>query len=242
MKAKKTGRRAGFLLTVTAAALVAASGAAMAVESGNGAAPASNNTAAQGGSLKGIQGFVNLAPISIPGNPPSQFTATSGPASPYPSEITVRGFKKGSVITDVNLYLNHFSHNFPRDVDVLLVGPAGQNALVMSDVGSGSPVNDVTITLDDEAANPLDPFNAPTGGPFKPTDSDSPDQGDNFPSPAPTPSANTALSAFDGTNPNGTWKLYVVDDGEISTGQLAEGWSLGIQAKAPKNKKHKKKN
>ena len=38
-------------------------------------------------------------------------------------------------------------------------------------------------------------------------------------------------SAFDGTNPNGAWKLYVVDDTIGSAGKFAGGWSLEIKAK-----------
>lgn len=33
----------------------------------------------------------------------------------------------------------------------------------------------------------------------------------NMPAPAPVPNA-TTLSAFNGTDPNGTWKLFVYDD------------------------------
>ncbi|MEK7677647.1 MAG: putative Ig domain-containing protein, partial [Verrucomicrobiota bacterium] len=39
------------------------------------------------------------------------------------------------------------------------------------------------------------------------------------------------LSVFNGTNPNGTWSLYVVDDDrKTSSGQIASGWSLTIGA------------
>ena len=41
----------------------------------------------------------------------------------------------------------------------------------------------------------------------------------------------TLLSAFDGTNPNGVWRLYVVDYTVGSLGGFAGGWSLTIKAK-----------
>ena len=187
-----------------------------------------------------FKGFTNLHRIQIPGDA----NATAGRASAYSSKIEVN-FPEGSRIADVDLYLNHLSHPFPRDLDVLLVGPKGQKALVMSDVGGpsqGGPggINDLTLTLDDEAAKALDPFTVPTTGRYRPADSDNPnpDQGDSFSNRPPDVSegATSALSVFDGTNPTGTWRLYVVDDGNGSAGQLAEGWSLGITVKLPKRR------
>ena len=62
-------------------------------------------------------------------------------------------------------------------------------------------------------------------GSYKPTN-DTPGA-DSFPSPAPAPSSDTTLaSAFDGTNPNGTWQLYVSDDASGDTGTMAGGWSV----------------
>ena len=43
--------------------------------------------------------------------------------------------------------------------------------------------------------------------------------------PAPTPSGLVPLSAFDGGTPNGTWKLYVMDDLGGDSGELL-AWSL----------------
>lgn len=166
--------------------------------------------------------FSNTAPITIndSATPPTA-------ATPYPSGINVSGLRRGT-IRDVNVKLKNFKETIPEDVDVLLVGPRGQNAIVMSDVGGGAALtNGVTLTLDDQAANPL-----PTplsDGRFKPTNLGT---GDTFPAPAPTPSGGSALSVFNGTNPNGTWKLYVVDDTtNASLGQFAGGWTLEIKAR-----------
>ena len=54
---------------------------------------------------------------------------------------------------------------------------------------------------------------------------------DSFPAPASNTS-NVALSTFSGINPNGTWKLYLVDDNGDDDGAILGGWSLIIKARA----------
>ncbi|MGH2614336.1 MAG: hypothetical protein ACRDJC_03785 [Thermomicrobiales bacterium] len=171
--------------------------------------------------------FANDDAIAVPG------TGSVGPGDPYPTPIQVRGFKKGK-IKDVNLTLNDFSHEFPDDVDILLVAPNGRDALVMSDVGSQFEVSDITLELDDEAGSPLPIGSMLSGGTFQPTNDMA---GDTFPDPAPAPSGNVPLSVFDGTRPNGTWQLFVNDDFGGSDGSVGGGWSLEIKAKVKKKKK-----
>jgi subtilisin-like proprotein convertase family protein len=151
----------------------------------------------------------------------------------------VSGLKQGS-IRDVNLKLTHFSHTFPDDVGVLLVGPQGQEALVMSDVGRDLDVSGIKLTLDDEATDSLPDRTQITAGTFKPTQGTSvqerpPADGNpapaDFPSPAPVGPYGSKLSVFDGTNPNGTWKLFVLDDSGSDVGEIAGGWSLRIKAR-----------
>ena len=102
-------------------------------------------------------------------------------------------------ITKVTVKLNNITHGRPADIDMLLIGPSGQTAIIMSDSG-GSPggITDVTLTLDDLAANPLPVFTpAPlvTTGIYQPTNYQAnPADLDTFPSPCPqfTPSPNSA--------------------------------------------------
>jgi subtilisin-like proprotein convertase family protein len=164
--------------------------------------------------------FSNTAPIQIP---------DSGPASPYPSEIEVSGLD-GARILDVNLTLRNLSHNYPDDLDLLLVGPQGQNAVVMSDVGGARDVTSINLTLDDQATVALPNRSPLPSGRYQPNDARGTNP-DAFPAPAPTPSGGESLAVFNRTRPNGTWQLFVVDDGAPDVGEITGGWSLRIEAR-----------
>lgn len=151
---------------------------------------------------------------------------SSGIASPYPKNITVSNV--GGTITKVVVQLGSLTHTNPGDIDILLVGPGGQNAIIMSDAGGQPNVSGVNITLDDAAVNSLPPVAALTSGTFKPTNHDL-GAPDGFPAPAPAPLGGSALSVFNGTNPNGTWSLYVFDDVGNDAGFFAaEAWAITI--------------
>jgi hypothetical protein len=161
--------------------------------------------------------------ITIPAGAPG---TTSGPASPYPSTINVTGL--GPSVTDVNVQLFAFSHTFPDDIDMLLVGPQGQNAIIMSDAGGGTDIVNITITLDDAAAIALPDSTALATGSYQPANYGA---GDAFPAPAPAPSGAVPLSTFNGTDPNGVWSLYIVDDAGGDVGSV--GWCLDVTAPLP---------
>ena len=108
---------------------------------------------------------------------------------------------------------------------MLLVGPGGQNAIILSDVGSALDVVNVNLTLDDMAATALPDAAQIVSGTFRPTNIGA---GDAFAAPAPAPLGGSMLSVFNGTNPNGTWSLYIVDDLGGDIGTLAGGWELTI--------------
>ena len=160
--------------------------------------------------------FTNTNFITIP---------SSGAASPYPSSISVSGL--GGTVTKITVKLNNLSHTFPDDIDIMLVGPGGQNAIILSDVGGTSAASGVTLILDDSAATALPDGGPLVSGTFMPTNIGT---GDTFAAPAPTPSGGSALSVFSGTAPNGTWSLYVVDDAGGDDGSIAGGWELSVSA------------
>jgi hypothetical protein len=161
---------------------------------------------------------------SFAGGPTAFAGPGTGVANPYPTTITVTGFKKGSRILDVNLTLNSFTSNSPDDVAVLLAhGQTNQG--VMADVGGAIPFAG-TITLDDEAASPLpDAAALVSGTSYQPAR-----YGGDWPAPAPS-----ALAVFDGEHPNGAWQLFVVDDGfGANPASFNNGWTLTIRARVPR--------
>lgn len=157
-------------------------------------------------------------------NPATVVINDDAAASPYPSPITISGM--GDSLDKVTVTLHGLSHTYPEDLDVLLVGPQGQNVLLMAAVGEGNDLNAVTLTFDDDAAASLPVFSAITSGAYRPTDAS---LGAALPSPAPSGPYGTSLAVFEGTDPNGVWSLYVQDTYPGDLGALANGWSLSLQ-------------
>ena len=161
-------------------------------------------------------------------NPSTIQIEDATPSSPYPSSILVSG--AGGEVRDVNVTLSGYSHTFPADVAILLVGPQGQKICLMGHVGGGTDIYDITVTLDDESDRV--PFGALSSGSYQPGPSWS---CPNFGAPAPSGPYSGTLSAFDGTDPNGTWRLFVQDFAFADGGQIAGGWSLDIDAVADRD-------
>src|SRR4051794_9248043 len=74
------------------------------------------------------QVFSSLGAIAIPKAPNTQ-----GPGNPYPSQINVGGLT--GTVSSVKVNLVGLTHTFPGDIELLLVGPSGQNLTLMADVG-----------------------------------------------------------------------------------------------------------
>jgi hypothetical protein len=164
--------------------------------------------------------FTNPASIKIP------TSTASGQSVPYPSTIAVGGLT--GAVTSVTATLTGLSHTFPADVDVLLVGPSGQNVVLLADTGSGTDINNVTLTFDSSVA-----ASVPTpivSGTFRPTNGG----GFSGTPPAPAGPYGAAMTIFNGTVANGTWSLYVFDDFPLAdNGTLAGGWSLNVTTNGP---------
>ena len=164
-------------------------------------------------------------------------------ATPYPGNIVVANLETIPLTgSNVTLTINSFARSGrPDDLDMLLVGPTGASLIVWSDVGgTGGPTGTLTITLSDLGASFLPDAGPLASGTFKPTNESTVQ--DSFPAPAPAgPYGNpgpagagtsTFASEFNGTNPNGTWSLYIIDDAPNSGGETTTigSWSLDINA------------
>ncbi len=161
-----------------------------------------------------VDSFSNLTGITIASN-----------TQAAPSTITVSDLK--APIADVDVSLHSLTHPTASDLDILLVGPNGQKALIMSDTGDDAQ-ND-SLTFSDEASERLPSTDNLVSGTFQPTDDDYTPAPDTFAAPAPTTSSRSALSVFNGTDGNGVWTLYIREQDAIpvENGSLT-GWSLRI--------------
>ncbi len=161
--------------------------------------------------------FSNSALITIP---------DFGEATPYPSAISVTGLTN-FLLNKVTATLNGFAHSWPHDVVAVLVGPAGQELVLMEHTGGPYAVSNLVFTFDDSATQSL-ASNILSSGTYLPTEYA---PFDTLPNLAPVPAANTSLAAaFNGASPDGIWSLYVYDDTQGNDGLIANGWSLGLTA------------
>src|SRR5689334_25260898 len=90
-----------------------------------------------------------------------------GPASPYPSPITVSGVT--GLVGKVTVTLSNFNHTFPHDVNLLLVGPSGVQTLLMSHAAFGPGGSAVDLTFDDSAPFALPASGGISSGAWKPS-------------------------------------------------------------------------
>lgn len=175
--------------------------------------------------------FSNPAPINVP-DAPGMATST----------ISVSG--TSGPISTITLSLTGLSVGQTRDLDMLLVGPGGQNFHFLSDVGGlFDTTTNVNLTLSDAAGSSLPSTGSLTSGAFRPTNYAS-GTDTNFPPPAPPTPYNDAApqgsstfasiyGGLSGASVNGTWTLYIRDDqggGTLAT--VSGGWALDITTTA----------
>ncbi len=181
----------------------------------------------------------SAVPTAIFTNPTAITVGTGLPnnGSLYPSPIAVAGLTGTIPSTpgSVKVTINNFSHTFSDDLGIVLVGPTGAALLLQDGAGDDPDMVGVTYTLSDSGAAALPNLTAWTAGTYKPTAYYS---GDSFPAPGPllaygnpgpiNSGTATFSSIFGGTNPNGTWNLYVRDFVNGDGGMIAGGWTLEI--------------
>jgi subtilisin-like proprotein convertase family protein len=165
-------------------------------------------------------------PTKITGQP-------TGPANPYPSTINVNGL--GTSLLGMKVVLRGVDHTCTKDLDVLLVAPDGSKTTLMSD--NGAPAIELSgctdlkkesITFDDSCPDFANSMPSGANICVRPSDNDAlGHQGDSWPGVGSDfPALN--LSTFNGKNPNGQWKLYVVDDANDDRGDINGGWELQL--------------
>ena len=164
--------------------------------------------------------FTNSASLPMSGAPNGHGTGT-----PFPSIINVTGIR--GIISGITANLNGLTHQFPADLDILMVGPGGQNVMLMSDAGGGHLINNVNLTFDDSAGSALGTGTI-SSGTYLPTDLNPVGDQDAFPAPAPPHPFGATMSIFHGASPNGTWNLFVLDEYTSGSGTIGNGWTINI--------------
>lgn len=155
----------------------------------------------------------NTQPITINDNVPS---------TPYPSVFYVPPTPQ--LITKATVTIIGWTHTFPSDVNMLLVGPTGKAILLVAHCGNGFPISNVDIILDDAGATNLPTAGLITNGTYKPTQNG----GAVFTGCAPTSGYLTTLAGLIGTNPSGSFSLYVQDSAALNAGVISGGWRLTL--------------
>jgi subtilisin-like proprotein convertase family protein len=174
---------------------------------------------------------VNVLPAPLPlfANTNEIQIADNQPATPFPSDIEVKG--QVGEISHLTVTLLGMTHQYPSDVSVLLVGPQGQKVVLMGRAGGSVGLTNTWLSFDDATTNILPQFTLINDGTYQPAGYKA---SDTFFLPAPFAPYGHALSDFDGTNPNGIWSLYVQDDQPQQNGAIAGGWILSIETVRPK--------
>ena len=173
---------------------------------------------------------VDVGPAELDVYPRVIVIPSVGIASVYPAEIRVEGAPNS--VSSVEVVLYGFKHSRPDDVDILLISPTGKKIMLMSDAGGNTSVEDLTIRFVEWGSLPLDngPFTSHAVYYFVQSnygeqESSLPLARDGNPSPPGGPYTDS-LSDLNGTDPNGVWRLYIVDDTEMKSGYISGSWCL----------------
>ncbi|HTG18107.1 MAG TPA: proprotein convertase P-domain-containing protein, partial [Blastocatellia bacterium] len=179
--------------------------------------------------LGGDSGTVNSWSMQITTFPtaPTNVVTVASQATPTPipdnnttgatSTIAVAG--AGTVICDINATVN-ITHTFAADLDFTLTSPSGTVVTLSTDNGGGND-NVFNGTTFNDQANPGSqiPYGAQPNQTVDNTYANL--------TVAASLTPEEPLSAFNGTDPNGTWTLKVVDDLGGDSGTI-NSWSLTI--------------
>jgi hypothetical protein len=173
--------------------------------------------------------FVNVVHLF-----PNDGANTEGRANVYPSSIAVSGL--AGTVTKVTVTLIGLSSSGPDDMDAVIVGPNGQQVMLMSDACGTSSLDDDNWTFDDSAPTFIS-NNGPCGSfedeSFRPTDYEDPALDDLTEEGGPAGPYFTSLALLAGGSPNGAWNLFVFDDTDGFRGFDLSGWALNLEIQPP---------
>lgn len=123
------------------------------------------------------------------------------------SETTVRGL---GTIRRVSVRLNGVKHRRFSDLSVLLVGPTGIEVRLAVGIEENDATKGSDLTFGSTVIS-THPDDSATRVPAPQDDS---------------------LAIYNGTNPNGVWRLYVNDKTSEFSGVIENGWTILIEAEA----------
>ncbi|MBN2004014.1 MAG: DUF11 domain-containing protein [Anaerolineae bacterium] len=143
----------------------------------------------------------------------------AGTAQPPQTSVWVTNMP--GVIQNLTVTLRGLSHSFPADLGILLVGPTGQNVLLMGNAGGGTDADDLDLVFHDGGVAVTEPLDDALI--YQPTNNGLTDEFVSVPGPY-----GGSLSAFYGDSPNGRWRLYVLDTVYSDGGLIEDGWQLEV--------------
>jgi hypothetical protein len=169
---------------------------------------------------------------------PTEGAATEGPATNFPSTISVAGV--AGTLTSVKVTTSPLRSTSPDDLDMALTGPNGQAVMLMSDTCGEYPneLDGEYFTFDDAAPGFLS-----DNGPC-PNNQRASYRPSNYLGGAPEPedfsniggpgSFVNNLAALAGGSPNGQWRLWLFDDNSFGYNGFGLGaWVLTLEVQPP---------
>jgi hypothetical protein len=154
-----------------------------------------------------------------------------GPSTAFPSTVEVAG-APGTII---EVTLTTFGLSANQDLDMALVGPNGAQVMLLSDACSSATVVSSVLTFTDAAPIFVPQLSCASlsRGKVKPTNYEP--ESDNFATVGGPPGPYTnSLSVFDGISPEGTWRLFMMDDTPLErVGFGMDAFSLNLEIEPP---------
>lgn len=167
---------------------------------------------------------------------PTGGALTEGPANEYPSGINVSGLS--GTVTKVTVTLIGYTSSSPDDVDAVIVGPNGQQVMLVSDACGVNPstLSDENWTFDDSAPTFVSdngPCSSFQDASYKPSNYEDPSLDNLTPGGGPAGPYLNRLSLLAGGSPDGAWNLFVFDDNPAYHGFDLSAWALNLEIQPP---------